>query len=97
VRVFYRVSFVLFFASGHMAAWLATRYRGAAHSSDQLSLLVVPVQLVLLVAWLPARIVSLGTFAVCRSLAPRVTPEHPVATAGAAARDRLHPHPVVPW
>jgi hypothetical protein len=73
MRLFYRASFVLFYASGHVAAWLATHYRAAAHSSDRLGLLVVPVQFVLLVAWLPARVLSLGTFAVCRSLAPRVT------------------------
>ena len=73
MRVFYRASFAVFYASGHVAAWLATHYRAAAHSSDRLGLLVVPLQLLLLAAWLPARVVSLGTFAVCRSLAPRVT------------------------
>jgi hypothetical protein len=72
VRVLYRASFLLFCASGHLAAALASRYR-AASRSDRLGLLVVPAQLTLLIAWMPARAVSLGSFAVCRSLAPRVT------------------------
>ena len=73
IRVFYRASYLLFYVSGHLAAWLAAHHRSAARLSDRLGLLVVPLQLTLLVAWFPARAVSLGSFAVCRSLAPRVT------------------------
>lgn len=73
IRSFYRASYILFYASGHLAAWLAGSYRSAARRSDRLGLLVVPLQLTLLMAWFPARVVSLGSFAVCCSLAPRVT------------------------
>jgi hypothetical protein len=73
MHVFYRASYLLFYVSGHLAAWLAERYRAIARCSDRLGLVAVPLQFTLLVAWFPARAVSLGSFAVCRSLAPRVT------------------------
>jgi hypothetical protein len=75
MRVAYKVSYLLFYVTGHLAAWLAAHYRSAARRSEHLGPAVVPLQLALLIVWCPARAVSLGTFAVCESLAPRVTAE----------------------
>jgi hypothetical protein len=72
VRAIYRASYLLCILSGHVAAWLAGCYHAVARSAQQLGLLVVPVRLLLLVPWWPARAVSVGTFAVCRRLAPQM-------------------------
>jgi hypothetical protein len=69
VRAIYRTSFLLCLVSSHVAAWLASRYRDMTRAAQELGLIVVPVQLLLLVAWWPARAVSVGTLAVCRHLA----------------------------
>lgn len=71
MRLAYRISYLIFFASGHLAAWLAAGYRQAAEAAERLGPLVVPVQMTLLAVWYPARAVSLGSFAVCRTLMPR--------------------------
>jgi hypothetical protein len=73
VRLAYRVSYLIFFVSGHLAAWLAAGYRHAAEAAERFGPLVVPMQIALLAFWCPARAVSLGTFALCRTLAPRAT------------------------
>jgi hypothetical protein len=72
VRVVYRVSYMVCIASCHLAAWLATQYRALARASGRWGPLVVPLQLPVLVAWCPARAVSLGSFAICQTLAPRL-------------------------
>jgi hypothetical protein len=74
LRLAFRVTYVVCIASCHVAAWLATDYRALARASGRWGLLVVPLQLPVLVAWCPARAVSLGSFAVCQSLAARLTP-----------------------
>jgi hypothetical protein len=72
VRLAYRVLYLLCLASCHLAAWLAADYRALARASQRWGVLVLPLQLSILVAWCPARAVSLGCFAVCRTLAPRL-------------------------
>jgi len=47
VRLAYRVSYLLFFASAHLAAWLAAHYRAAARA-ERLAPILVPLQLALL-------------------------------------------------
>jgi hypothetical protein len=73
MRLAYRVSYLLFFASSHVAAWLAADFRALARASQRWGALVVPLQLPVLVAWCPARAVSLVSFAACRALAPRLS------------------------
>jgi len=73
MRLAYRVSYLLFFASGHAAAWLAAVFRALARGSRRWGALVVPLQLPVLIAWCPARAVSLVSFAACRALAPRLS------------------------
>jgi hypothetical protein len=73
VRLAYRVSYLIFVASGHLAAWLAAGYRQASGAAERFGVIVVPVQMTLLAAWWLPRAVSLGSFAVCRTLAPRAT------------------------
>jgi len=73
VRVAYRVSFLLFVASGKAAAWLAFRFRALARTSQRWGGLVVPLQIPVLVAWVPARAISLVAFALCEALAPKLS------------------------
>jgi hypothetical protein len=73
MRVAYRLSYLLFFASSHVAAWLAADFRALTRASHRWGALVVPLQLPLFVAWCPARAVSLASFAACRALAPRLS------------------------
>jgi len=72
MRIVYRVSYLVFLASGHATAWLAAEFRGLARASERWGALVVPLQLPVLVVWCPARAVSLATFTLCRALAPRL-------------------------
>jgi len=71
LRAAYRISYMICIASGHVAAWLAAAYRALAGGSRSWGPLVVPLQLPVLVAWCPARAVSLGSFALCQNLAAR--------------------------
>jgi hypothetical protein len=71
--VAYRLSYWTFLASSHPAAWLAGRFKALTRASRRWGALVVPLQLPLLVVWCPARVVSLASFAICRSLAPRLS------------------------
>jgi hypothetical protein len=73
MRLAYRISYLLFVASSHLAAWLAADFRALAPASQRWGALVVPLQLPVLVAWCPARAVSLVSFAACRALAPRLS------------------------
>jgi len=73
VRLFYRVSYLLFLASAHIAAWLADRHR-ALRRTESYAPALVPVQMVVLLAWFPARAVSLGSFEICRMLVARTGP-----------------------
>jgi hypothetical protein len=72
LRLVYRISYLVCIGSCHVAAWLAKDYRGLARASRRWGPLVVPLQLPVLVAWCPARAVSLGSFAICETLAPRL-------------------------
>ena len=63
---------ILFAESGHVAAWLATDFRALTRASHRWGALVVPLQLPVLLAWCPARAVSLVSFAACRAIAPRL-------------------------
>ena len=72
MRLLFRASYLVCIASGLAAAWLARRYRALARASRRWGLLVVSLQVPVLVAWCPTRAVSLGTFAFCASLAPRL-------------------------
>jgi hypothetical protein len=72
MRLLYRLSYFVCIASCEVTAWLATRYRALARGSGRWGPLVVPLQLPVLVAWCPARVVSLGSFALCESLAARL-------------------------
>ena len=73
MRIAFRVSYGLFFASSHVAAWLAADFRALTRASQRWGALVVPLQLPLLVVWCPSRAVSLASFAACQALAPRLT------------------------
>ena len=72
MRLVYRLSYLLCMASGHVAAWIAADVRALARASRQWRLLVVPLQLPLLIVWCPARALSLGSFALCEALVPRL-------------------------
>jgi hypothetical protein len=69
-RLAFQLSFWLCLGSGHLAARLASDYRSLAGASRRWGAWVVPLQLPVLLAWCPARAVSLGSFAICRALAP---------------------------
>jgi hypothetical protein len=73
MRIAYRVSYVIFLASAHLAAHLAADFRALVSASRRWGALVVPLQVPVLVVWCPARAVSLVSFAVCDALAPRVS------------------------
>jgi hypothetical protein len=73
VRIAYRISYVLFLLSGRVAAALAKDFRDLSRASRRWGALVVPLQLPVLVVWAPARMVSLGSFAVCEALAEHLT------------------------
>jgi hypothetical protein len=68
----YRVSYALFLATGHAAARLAKAFRTLAAAHGTFGPLVVALQLPLLLCWLVVRPLSLATFSVCESLAPRL-------------------------
>lgn len=72
MRIAYRLSYVLFVLSGRAAAVLARDFRDLSRASRHWGALVVPLQLPVLLAWLPARGLSLASFAVCESLATRL-------------------------
>jgi hypothetical protein len=72
VRLAYRISYLVCIVSGSVAASLASAFRELAHLSRRWGVLVVPLQLPLLAAWYPARVVSLSSFAVCQTLAARI-------------------------
>jgi hypothetical protein len=72
MRLAFRMSYLVCIASCHVAAWLAGEYRALTRASRRWGPLVVPLQLPVLVAWCPARVVSLSSFAICQSLAPRL-------------------------
>ena len=71
MRLAYRLSYGICLASGHAAAWLAARFRGLGRTSDRWGVLVVPLQLSVLIAWFPARALSVGCFALCQALVSR--------------------------
>jgi hypothetical protein len=73
VRLAYRLFYVLFLLSGHPAAALAGAYRSltlAAGRSTLASLTIVPLQIPVLACWCVVRPAALGSFVVCRRLAP---------------------------
>ena len=72
MRITYRFSYLLFVLSGHLAAALARDFRHLSRASRRWGALVVPLQLSVLIAWLPARGLSLASFAVCEALALRL-------------------------
>jgi hypothetical protein len=72
VRIAYRLSYVLFVLSGRTAAALAADFRELSRASRRWGALVIPLQLPVLIAWAPARAVSLASFAVCEALAGRL-------------------------
>jgi hypothetical protein len=74
LRLAFRVTYLICIASCHVAAWLAADYRALARASGRWGPLVVPLQLPVLLAWWPARALSLSTFAICQTLAARLTP-----------------------
>jgi hypothetical protein len=73
VRLAYRASYLVFLASGHLAAWLADDFRALARASHRWGALMVIVQLPVLVAWSLSRAVSLATFGICQALALRLS------------------------
>ena len=72
MRMAFRLSYVTCLASGHIAAGLAAEYRGLARASQRWGLLAVVLQLLLLIVWCPARALSVGSFALCQALVPRL-------------------------
>lgn len=72
MKLAYRVSYLVCIASSRVAALLARDFRALSRAYRRWGPLVVPLQLPLLVAWCPARAVSLGSFAVCQTLAARL-------------------------
>jgi hypothetical protein len=73
MRIAYRISYVIFLASAHLAAHLAADFRALVRASRRWGALVVPLQVPVLVVWCPARAVSLASFAVCDALALRMS------------------------
>jgi hypothetical protein len=73
VRIAYRVSYLVFLASGHVSATLAADFYALTRASRRWGALVVPLQLPVLVVWCPARAVSLATFSLCHALALRLS------------------------
>ncbi len=73
VETVFRISYLICLASGRVAARLAADYRVLARASQRWGPLVVPLQLPVLVAWWPARALSVGSLAVCEALAPRLS------------------------
>jgi hypothetical protein len=71
-RVVYRCSYALFLATAHAAARLAGAFRDLGAASRRIGPLVVPLQLPVFACWLVMRPLSLGSFAVCSALAPRL-------------------------
>ena len=69
----FRISYVICLASGRVAARLAADYRVLAEASQRWGPLVMALQLPVLVVRLPARALSVGSFAVCEALVPRVS------------------------
>jgi hypothetical protein len=86
MRLAFRVSYLICIASCHVAGWLANDYRALTRASRQWGLLVVPLQLSVLVAWCPARALSLGSFAVCQALAPRLAQSRWIAVGSKPGR-----------
>jgi hypothetical protein len=72
MHIAYRVSYLVFFATGHLAASLAGFFRSLTVSSRRWGALVLPLQVSVFVAWCPVRAVSLASFALCQALAPRL-------------------------
>jgi hypothetical protein len=73
VQTVFRISYLICLASGRLAARLAADYRELARASQRWGPLVVPLQLPVLAAWCPARALSVGSFAVCAALVPRLS------------------------
>jgi hypothetical protein len=73
VRLAYRVSYLVFLVSGHLAAWLAADFRALARASQRWGVLTVVLQLPVLMAWSLSRAVSLATFGICQALALRLS------------------------
>jgi hypothetical protein len=73
VQTIFRISYLICVASGRVAAWLADDYRALSRASQRWGPLVVPLQLPVLVAWWPARALSVGSLAVCEALVPRLS------------------------
>jgi hypothetical protein len=72
VRIAYRISYLICLSSGRIAALLAADYRALTRASRRWGPLVVPLQLPLLVVWYPARVLSVGSFALCQALVARL-------------------------
>jgi hypothetical protein len=72
MRIVYRSSYRICLASGRVAAWVAGDYRALTRASRRWGLLVVPLQVPLLLVWGPARAVSVGSFALCQALVPKL-------------------------
>jgi hypothetical protein len=73
VQTIFRISYVICLATGRLAARLADDYLVLARASQRWGPLVVPLQLPVLVAWWPARALSVSSFAVCAALVPKVS------------------------
>jgi hypothetical protein len=72
VKTAFRISYLICLASGRLAARLADDYRVLARASQRWGPLVLPLQLPVLVAWWPARALSVSSFAVCAALVPKL-------------------------
>lgn len=72
METIFRISYLICLASGRLAARLADDYRELARASQRWGPLVVPLQLPVLVAWWPARALSVSSFAVCTALVPKL-------------------------
>jgi hypothetical protein len=73
VETAFRISYLICLFSGRVAARLAADYRALANASQRWGPLAVALQLPVLVAWWPVRALSLGSFALCQALVPRLS------------------------
>jgi hypothetical protein len=73
MSVAFRITWLVFLVSAHASSRLAAAFQALSRASRRWGGLVLPLQLPVLVAWYPARVVSLGTFAICAALTPRLS------------------------
>jgi hypothetical protein len=68
VRIAYRLSYVLFVLSARLTAWLARDFRDLSRASRRWGSVVV----LLVLFWVPARMVSVASFTACQAFADRL-------------------------